>query len=350
MPWCYCSMPDPTQNLARAWGGVAGTGRIRASAEDFQVDEDLGVEASGEGEHVLLRICKRNLNTAEVATHIAHLAGVRARDVSYAGLKDRVAVTTQTFSVHLPGKEAPDWRGLEGDNLQLLDAQRHHRKLRRGTLKGNRFTLIVREFSGDKDLLEARLQQVAEQGVPNYFGAQRFGREGRNLQHAKGLLAGEMRKVKRENRSIWLSAARSWLFNKVLSARVESGSWNQMLEGDVMQIAGGRGQFMADLQDQQILERLQQQQLHVTGPLCGKPGRSLQPTAEAGELEHKLLQGEQDWISGLQRFGVDQDRRGLRVAVKDLQWQLEENILTLGFGLPSGSYATAVMRELLDMS
>ena len=175
---------------------------MRASAEDFQVVEDLGIEPSGSGEHVLLKIRKRNLNTAEVATHIARLAGIRPRDVSYAGLKDRVAVTTQTFSVHLPGKEAPDWAELEGENLQVLDAVRHHRKLRRGSLRGNVFTLCVRKFSGDAGALEARLQQIDEQGVPNYFGAQRFGRDGNNLQRAQTLFAGEIKKVRRDKPSV----------------------------------------------------------------------------------------------------------------------------------------------------
>jgi tRNA pseudouridine13 synthase len=341
-------MTDPVRGLPRAWGDVAGTGRLRSSAEDFQVDEDLGVEASGEGEHVLLHIRKRLLNTAEVATHIARLAGVRARDVSYAGLKDRLAVTTQTFSVHLPGKEAPDWRALEGDNLQVLKAVRHHRKLRRGTLKGNVFTLMIREYSGDNVLMEERLQQLAEFGIPNYFGSQRFGREGRNLQNAQSLFAGEIRKVKRENRSMWLSAARSWLFNKVLAVRVENNNWNQILAGDVMQLAGGRGQFMADLDDAETVGRMQQQELHVTGPLCGKPGRSLQPLEEVAELEQQVLKDDEPWINGLQRFGVEQDRRALRATVRNLQWQFDKDVLALRFGLASGSYATMVVRELLD--
>ena len=340
-------MPDPTIDLPFAWGGPVGEGTLRSFPEDFQVDEDLGVEASGAGEHVLLKIRKRNLNTAEVATHIAGLAGVRARDVSYAGLKDRVAVTTQTFSVHLPGKDDPDWRQLEGDNLQVLEAQRHHRKLRRGTLRGNTFTLRIREFSADEGQLNDRLGQIVEQGVPNYFGPQRFGREGNNLQRAQALFAGETGKVRRDKRSIWLSAARSWLFNEVLAARVADGTWQQLLEGDVMQLAGGRGQFMAELDDTALASRLKAQDVHVTGPLCGRSGRALQPQAVVAALEHQVLEAHGAWLEGLERFGLEADRRALGLAVTDLQWQIDDAVLELRFGLVSGSYATAVLRELL---
>ena len=339
-------MPDPTTDLPFAWGGPVAKGILRSCAEDFQVDEELGVEASGSGEHVLLKIRKRNLNTAEVATHIARLASIRTRDVSYAGLKDRVAVTTQTFSVHLPGKEDPDWSQLEGENLQVLEAQRHHRKLRRGTLQGNHFKLRIRELSCDPVMLEERLQKIAGHGVPNYFGAQRFGREGNNLQRAQALFAGEAKKVRRDKRSIWLSAARSWLFNQVLAARVADGSWRRLLEGDVMQLAGGRGQFMAEKDDIELAGRLEKMEVHVTGPLCGKPGRALQPSGITARLEQEILEAQQPWIDGLKHFGLEADRRALRAAVNDLQWLLENDVLELYFGLSSGSYATAVVREL----
>ena len=345
MPWCCC-MSDPVADLPRAWGGPAGSGSLRASAEDFEVVEDLGLEPSGEGEHVFLKIRKRNLNTAEVAGHVARVAGVRPRDVSYAGLKDRVAVTTQTFSIHLPGKADPDWQALEGDNLQVLDAQRHHRKLRRGTLRGNRFRLCIRDFQGDEALLGERLEQLADGGAPNYFGSQRFGREGGNLQHARALFAGERKKVRRDKRSIWLSAARSWLFNQVLAQRVEQGNWNRLLEGDVMQLAGASGQFRAD-GDGTLAERLQRQEVHVTGPLCGRSSRSLEPEGAALQLEQQVLEEQQDWIDGLRRFGLDADRRALRMRIGNLEWRLDGSHLELGFFLPSGSYATVLMRELL---
>ncbi len=346
MPWCCC-MSDPVAELPHAWGGPAGSGSLRLTPEDFQVVEDLGLEPSGSGEHVLLKIRKRNLNTVEVAGHVARLAGVRRRDVGYAGLKDRVAVTTQTFSVHLPGKTDPDWTALEGDNLKVIDAVRHHRKLRRGTLLGNRFRLRIPDFRGDAGLLAERLEQLAAGGAPNYFGSQRFGRDGSNLQRAQALFAGELKKVRRDKRSIWLSAARSWLFNLVLAERVRRGSWNRLLEGDVMQLAGGSGQFRAD-GDEALAGRLQRQEVHVTGPLCGRPSRALEPEAETATLESSVLSAHSSWIRGLQRFGLDADRRPLRMAVRELEWSLEGSALELSFFLPPGSYATVVARELLN--
>jgi tRNA pseudouridine13 synthase len=339
---------DPVQGLAYAWGGVAGTGVIRDSADDFCVDEVLGIEPTGEGEHVFLHIRKRNLNTREVAQQIGRLAGVRQRNVSYAGLKDRNAVTSQVFSVHMPGMPDPDWRELENDQLQVLLATRHSRKIRRGALRGNHFTLIVRQCRLDESIMAQRLQQIAAHGVPNYFGPQRFGHAGNNLPQARGLFDGTLGRVDRERKSMLLSAVRSQLFNQVLSARVLDGSWNQVIPGDVMIVAGGRGQFPADVPDQLLLKRAEDQEVHPSGPLCGLAGRSLQPVLKAGDLESRVLLDEQFWLQGLERFGLEQGRRPLRLKVENLQWQYHEPALHLAFSLPAGSYATTLLRELLD--
>ncbi len=341
-------MNDPVRDLAYAWGGVAGTGVIRDLADDFQVDEELGIEPTGEGEHAFLHIRKRNLNTREVAQQIGRLAGVRQRNVSYAGLKDRRAVTSQVFSVHMPGMPDPDWRQLENDQLQLLLATRHSRKIRRGALRGNHFTLMVRQCQLDESLITRRLQQIAAHGVPNYFGPQRFGYAGNNLAQARELFDGTLGRVDRELKSLLLSAVRSRLFNQVLSARVVDGSWNQVIPGDVMIVAGGRGQFPADEPDQLLLKRTEDQEVHPSGPLCGLAGRSLQPASKAGELENKMLADEQFWLQGLQRFGLEQGRRPLRLKVENLQWEYHEPVLQLAFSLPAGSYATTVLRELLN--
>ena len=343
-------MSDPTRDLAFAWGGVAGTGVIRSSAYDFQVDENLGIEPTGSGEHAFLHIRKRDLNTREVAQQISRLAGVRQRNVSYAGLKDRNAVTSQVFSVHMPGMPDPDWRQLENDQLQLLLATRHSRKIRRGALRGNRFTLKIRQCRLDESVLNRRLQLISSNGVPNYFGPQRFGYSGNNLQQARSLFDGTLGRVDRELKSMLLSAVRSLLFNQLLSARVADGSWNRVLPGDVMIVAGGRGQFPADEPDKTLLDRTEAQEVHPSGPLCGCAGRSLQPGLEAGDLENSVLADAQFWLQGLERFGLEQGRRPLRLKVEDLQWQYHDAVLNLAFSLPAGSYATTVLRELLDVS
>lgn len=341
-------MSDPTRDLAYAWGGVAGTGVIRDSADDFQVDEELGIEPTGEGEHAFLQIRKRGLNTREVAQKIARLAAIRQRNVSYAGLKDRHAVTSQVFSVHMPGMPDPDWRQLENDQLQVLLATRHSRKIRRGALRGNHFTLTVRQCQMDEVILVQRLQDIAQHGVPNYFGPQRFGHEGNNLPQARSLFDGSLGRVDRELKSMLLSAVRSQLFNELLSTRVSDGSWRQMIPGDVMIVAGGRGQFPADDADELLIARTEAQEIHPSGPLCGLAGRSLQASAKAAEIEHAVLLDQQFWLQGLERFGLEQGRRPLRLKVQSLQWQMTDEVLRLSFSLPAGSYATTVLRELVD--
>jgi len=338
---------DPTFDLPRAWGGVAGSGRLRAAPEDFRVEEMLGFEPSGEGEHLLLRVRKRNLNTVEAARRIARAAGVRPREVSWAGLKDRNAVAVQTFSVHLPGRADPDLSALEDDRLAVLSAARHHRKLRRGALRGNRFLIRVRGFRGDPDLLAERLQRIGEAGAPNWFGSQRFGREGGNLDRALALFRGEQRRVPREQRAIWLSAARAFLFNLVLAERVARGDWNRALPGEVLQPEGSRAQFRAE-GDDTLERRLAAGEVHPTGPLWGRAGSCLLPEGEAAARESAALAETAPWREGLERAGLEMDRRALRVQVRELEWALEGDDLVVAFFLGKGSYATAVLREVVE--
>ncbi|RTZ72568.1 MAG: tRNA pseudouridine(13) synthase TruD [Gammaproteobacteria bacterium] len=340
-------MSDPTLDLPFAWGGPAGAGVIRSVPEDFEVVEELGFEPSGTGEHLLVTLVKRELNTAEVARQLARVAGLRPRDVSFAGLKDRMAVTTQTFSLHLPGRPDPDLGELEDGKIRVLAAARHHRKLRRGALRGNRFRLRVRHFRGDGQPLGQRLEAIAAGGVPNYFGAQRFGREGNNLQRAEALFKGELRRVKREQRGIWLSAARSWLFNAVLAERVRAGNWNRRVPGDVLQPEGSRAQFR-EAEEAAPDPRLEAGEVHPTGPLWGRAGRSLEPEGEAAALEACVLEPLDFWKQGLERAGLEMDRRPLRLCVHDLEWSLQGDELVLGFRLGKGSYATSVLRELVQ--
>jgi len=292
-------------------------------------------------------LTKRELNTAEVARQLARVANLRPRDVSYAGLKDRMAVTTQTFSLHLPGRPDPDLGALEDGKVRILAATRHHRKLRRGALRGNRFRLRIRRFHGDGELLAQRLATIAAEGVPNYFGSQRFGRGGGNLQRAEALFRGELRRVKREQRSIWLSAARALLFNRVLAERVQAGNWNRWLPGEVLQREGSQAQF-PESGEEALAPRLASREVHPTGPLWGRSGRSLEPEAEAAALEARVLAPLDFWKQGLERAGLEMDRRPLRLLVHELEWSLQKDELVLGFRLGKGSYATAVLRELIQ--
>jgi len=335
--------------FAHAHGGPVGTGRLRSRPEDFEVEEILGFEPDGEGQHRLLWVQKRDTNTDWLAGRLARFAGVKRRDVGYAGLKDRHAVTRQWFSVDLAGRDEPDWSALGIEGVTVLRAEPHRRKLRRGTLQGNRFWIVIRELDAEPARLEARLDAVRRLGVPNYFGEQRFGRNGDNLQAAKALFGG--RKIRdRHARSLSLSAARSWLFNDILNVRVERGDWNRPLAGDVMMLAGTRSHFVAEETGAELERRVHEFDIHPTGPLWGRG--ELPSRAEAGSLEAELPRRHPLFCQGLERAGLEQERRALRLAVPDLAWTLdtEAGTLTLEFTLLAGAYATTVLREIVDCS
>lgn len=329
-----------------AFGPPLGRGRLRVEPEDFVVIEQPLVEPADQGEHAWLRVRKRGQNTDWVAGQLARLAGVKSRDVSYAGLKDRHAVTEQWFSVQLPGRADPDWSVLDAEGVTVLEARRHSRKLRRGALRGNRFRLRLRDFTGDVDALLERTQVIASRGLPNYFGAQRFGREGGNLAAARRMFADPRRRLPRQKRSLYLSAARSYLFNRILAERVRRGDWDRCLSGDVMQLDGRSALFAVPACDDEIQSRLAAQEIHPTGALWGR-GESLAGD-ECARLEAACLEPEAALCEGLERAGMELDRRALRVRVEGLRVTPEGGDLWLEFGLPAGSYATVLLDQLVE--
>jgi len=330
-------------NWAYAYGGAQSQGIIRKTPDDFIVNEIQSFELSGVGEHAFLLIEKCGENTEFVARALARFAGVRQRDVSYAGLKDRHARTTQWFSVWLPGKPDPDWAALNSDSIKVLQATRHSRKLKRGSLAGNQFILRIQEWQGDKAILDQQLQAIKLQGVPNYFGEQRFGRGGANIARALALFAGE--KISRDQRGMYLSAARSYLFNHILSARVADKSWSQALVGDALMFDDSHSFFQAEVLDESILQRVAQLELHPTAVLWGKGEQ--QVVGEVARLEQHIIEQFEDLAKGLIAFGMEQDRRALRSHVKELQWSfISDDCLELSFSLNAGCYATAVLREI----
>lgn len=332
--------------LAAAHGAPVLGGRLRASAEDFRVDEIAGFEPSGAGEHLLLTVRKRGMTTPQAARRIAAWAGVAEMGVGYAGLKDRHAVTTQRFSVHLPKRVAPDLAALQDDDLQVLDSAWHARKLPRGALAGNRFTLVLREVAGDAAAAEARLQAIRERGLPNYFGVQRFGRGGDNVESARRMFAGQ--RVRREQRSLLLSAARSELFNRVLSARVEAGNWDTGLPGEVWMLDGSASVFGPQAMDETLQARLAAFDIHPTGPMWGRGG--LRSQDEVAALEAAIAGAEPELCAGLEAAGLRQERRALRIRASDLAWRwLAPDALELGFVLPPGSYATVLVAQLATL-
>ena len=329
-----------------AWGGAVGRGVIRARPEDFQVEEVLGHQPSGDGEHLWLWLEKREQNTVDVAGMLAHAAGVHPRDVSFAGLKDRNAVTRQFFSIHLAGRVDPNWSEWQLPGVRILAAQRSARKIQRGRLKGNRFILLVRELDVDHALLEQRLRQLRDLGAPNGFGEQRFG--GNNIARARALFAGEMRrKPGKHKRGFYLSAARSLLFNQVLEQRILDGSWNQVLTGDVAMLDGSHAFFLPERGDPEIAARIARLDIHPTGPLAGLGKSPVSGTV--AKLEQRIFDAQAELVRGLAQFRLQHERRALRMRVADLEWEcLQPNCLKLTFTLGAGSYATSVLRELID--
>ena len=327
------------------YGGPSGIGKIRVLLADFIVKEHLAFEPSGDGEHAFIQIQKTGENTEFVARQLARFANVRQRDVSFAGLKDRHAITTQWFSVWLPGKSDPDWGLLQTDTIKILQVTRHARKLKRGVLSGNSFILRIKDWQGDEQKTLQQLEAIKSNGIANYFGSQRFGHHGLNVQKAVEMFEGA--KVGREQRSIYLSAARSFLFNQILAYRVTQQIWSQAVPGDTYIFDGSHSSFKSDQPDAEIMRRLNTKDIHPSGVMYGKGNEGI--SLDALELENTIIQTYPLLAKGLIRAGVDNDRRALRVNVEDLHWQfLPENVLELSFTLPAGSYATAVLRELIN--
>ena len=340
----YPGMPTTEiRDWPRAGGEPPCRARLRLAAADFQVAEVLNFAPSGEGQHVLVQIRKRNANTEWVAGRLARLAGVSRRAVADAGLKDRHALTDQWFSVDLAGREEPRWALLNDEQITMLQHVRHQRKLRHGAVAANRFRITLRDLQGSRDAIVRSLTEIAARGVPNYFGVQRFGRD--NIRQAAAMLLQGRRVRDRFKRGIYLSAARSLLFNEVLALRVTEGLWDRALAGDVMMLEGSHSIFPCPEVDAGIVRRMAEGDLHATGPLWGRGDNPCRGAAAI--LEERALATEGAWRRALEAAGLKFQRRALRVLPRDFQWQfVDDRCLVLSFRLPGGCYATSVLREL----
>ena len=332
-------------DLPRVLGVPSAAAGFKLDCADFQVDEILGFTPSGEGEHFLLQIRKQNLNTQDLVQLIAKLAGIRSRDIGYCGLKDKRAITSQWFSVGLAGKPPPDWEQLTSDLISVLRVERHSKKLRPGTHAANQFRLCLRSVHGDTSDLETRLQSLAVDGYPNYFGSQRFGQDGKNLLRARKLLL-ENKRYSKHHQGLYISALRAALFNQVLAARIKAGTWNTALPGDLLNLAGSRSVFSLDKNDPEIAARLVTGDVHITGPLCGR--EKLTSADLARDFEKAVLADCEQETAALEKFGVEAARRPLRALAKDLSWQWLQQDLILAFELEPGCYASSLVRELVN--
>jgi len=336
--WCYLH------------GEPVVSGRIRSAPEDFIVDEELGFTPDPGNQHLWLNISKQLLNTTEVASKIAKIAGIPTRDVGYSGLKDRNAVTSQWFSLpvrdNIEQVEAILRDRFDGHaQIQLDQALPARIKLKRGAHRLNAFVITIRDLNGPASFLEERLKAICLTGVPNYFGDQRFGRNGNNLMTALRLFDNPKKKIDRIGRSMALSSARSWLFNKVLSERLRDSDLEQVNIGDVMQLNGTNAWFVHDGSDPNVHDRVKQHDLHLTGPLWGEG--QLPTENSIVEFERGVIGQYPKFANGLITAGLQQQRRALRLVPQQMHWRfVGDRALKINFKLPRGSFATSVLREI----
>jgi tRNA pseudouridine13 synthase len=330
----------------RAHGAPLCPGRLRTEPEDFLVEEQLGFEPAGAGQHVLLRVRKRDANTQWIARELARACGCRQADIGYAGLKDRRAVATQWFTVPQSRLSPDDWLAVRSSEYEVLEAHRHSRKLPRGALAGNRFVIRVRGTAVDDASLASRLAAIEGRGVPNYFGPQRFGKGGANLKR----MSEDVRALAPAERGFVLSAARSLVFNAVLAERVGDGSWERLEPGDLANLDGRASHFRVEAADEALADRSARLDIHPTGPLWGSGappsgGRVL-------ELEQRVAAGLTTACELVARAGMEQERRSLRLAVRDLRWRRDADSadsIIVEFRLTRGAYATTVLREVFAL-
>ena len=320
------------------------TALLKAECADFVVKEQLGYDMTGDGEFVAVKVRKTDCNTLFVGEQLAKFAGISARNMSYAGLKDRKAVTEQWFSLQMPGQPTPNFSQFSLEGVEILDVTRHQRKIRIGSLQGNHFEILLRNAE-ETDELKVRLDFLAKNGFPNYFTEQRFGRDGNNLTQALRWASGEIKVKDRHKRSFYLSAARSEIFNLILSKRMELNLAQQILVGDVLQLNGSHSWFVVGESEDlvQLQQRLAQQDVLLTAPLIGEEEKS------AVDFENEIFAQHQALFALMRQEHMKAARRPILMQPQQFQWQFEPNGLRLQFALPAGSYATALIRELVNV-
>ncbi len=318
------------------------------SPETFIVEEIPAYLPVGEGEHAYLWIEKQNLTTLEAVNRVARVLGVDARDVGYGGMKDRRATTRQWLSVL--GVDPERARSVAVEGMRVLAASRHRNKLRVGHLQGNRFEVVLSDLGeGEAERTQARLRELAERGVPNRYGHQRFGAAGDNVAHGLAVLRGERREPDPRRRKLLLSAVQSAVFNHVLELREAEGGLLLVRDGDVLEKIASGGQFVcSDVATEQ--RRVDAGEVVPTGPLPGSHVRSPRPGTPARQLEDHALADLGIGMDELSQVGrsLPGARRPVvvKVTLAESWAAVEPAGLRLRFSLPPGSYATVVLEAL----
>ena len=333
----------PSHNL------LAASGQIKTTPADFKVTEiNEQVEFTGEGEHLWLWIEKTDTNTDWVAKQLAHICQVPGRNIGYAGLKDRNAVTQQWFSVQLPQiDQASDIQNALPDEIKILRSERHNRKIKTGYLQGNRFELMVRDIAGDRSSIEQNIQNIIEFGVPNYFGSQRFGKDMGNINKAADFFSGSFKTRNKNLKSLLISSARSHIFNNILASRIKNKTWHQVIPGDVMQLNNSHSWFKSsEATSVEIEQRLKEKDIHISAALWGED--AVQSESDCADFEQEIAKQTPQYAKGFEQFRVKQDRRAIRMCPQNMAYEWIDGDLKITFELPPGAYATVVLREILN--
>lgn len=333
-------------------------GRLRATPEDFQVEEIPAYEPCGEGDHVYAWVEKRGMTTAFLLRELATALDIKDSDIGAAGMKDRHAVTRQMLS--LPSPVTPEAvMALEIEGAKILSAVRHGNKLRTGHLRGNRFVLRICDLDCPAPEAAERASKIFERlaavpGAPNWFGAQRFGRAGDNADVGRALVRGEKTKgrpPRGRQRRLFISAYQSKLFNEILAARLNDDLFSTVVESDVLQKRDSGGVFLAaELETEQ--QRFDQAELALTGPMFGHKMKTPSPGSAAALREDVILSREEltlDSFSHLRKL-ANGARRAMSILLEDVAVEPLEDAIEVRFSLPSGSYATAILREVIKGS
>ena len=336
------------RNLAYAYSEPDISASYKVNNEDFQVNEVLSFEPDGDGDHLFLYVEKNGLTTQDVQKQLMQHFKLPAKDVSFSGMKDKQAITQQWFSVKQRDGDLAETKELNSEQLTVQRSLKNKRKLKRGSHRTNQFAIRLRDLSVTPDALIERLDRITSEGVPNYFGEQRFGRNEDNVAKAKQLFAGSLKLNDRYQRGIYISAARAYLFNQVLMRRVETGTWNTYMSGDVMSLDGTSSSFKPADWDQVLADRLAKKDIHPSGPMWGS-GKLLTDDLSAA-LEMNVINTEQELSSGLEQIGLEQERRALRSMPKNLHYSIEDSsTILIEFSLSKGAYATTLLRELVKL-
>ncbi len=321
-------------------------GRIKDAPRDFVVEEVPLYPFSGDGEHLLVKVEKVNATTLDVVGFFCRALGLSQKEVGYAGMKDRAAVTLQWFS--LPGAKVDEKRlsALETRGFRILEVIRHTNKLRVGHLRGNRFRVVVRDVVPDAlERVRAKLEVLATQGMPNYYHGQRWGRDARNVRQGLELLKrGRRRRLSPYKARLLVSAVGAWLFNEYLDWRIDHGFFLRALKGDIAKKRETGGLFTVE-DPETDSRRLEAGEIDITGPIYGS--KLWMAQGVPGEKERALLEEEGLTLEVFKPFRSPGTRRLLRVTPREVEVDQEGDSLILSFFLPAGSYATVLLEELM---